>query len=187
MKPNTPLIYYLPGWGGQLRTGLGQGLLQRGCDVTGRETRGDFKQMSFSEQVTVVQNDLQQHFWHEGSRVVANSFGGYLFLHAQANLPIFPGRVLFLSPIVGGFADEATGRFFSPPKENKLMELVSTKTYPCPLRCEVHTGSEDWQSEPTRVAAFFNAIGSSITVVQGCGHMLGKDYVGNVLDKWLLS
>lgn len=33
-------VYYLPGAGGQLSTGLGQGLMDRGFDVTGRETRG---------------------------------------------------------------------------------------------------------------------------------------------------
>jgi hypothetical protein len=28
-------------------------------------------------------------------------------------------------------------------------------------------------------------LGLDVTVVQNAGHMLGKDYVGNLLDKWL--
>ena len=36
-------IYYLPGHGGRLGTGLGEGLLSRGFDVAGRETVGEFK------------------------------------------------------------------------------------------------------------------------------------------------
>jgi hypothetical protein len=35
-------IDYLPGAGGQIHTGLGQGLLYRGFDLAGRETRGAF-------------------------------------------------------------------------------------------------------------------------------------------------
>ena len=61
----------------------------------------DFRQLPPSHQVAVVASDLQEHFWHEGARVVAVSCGGYLFLQAQAELPPFPGKVLLLSPIVG--------------------------------------------------------------------------------------
>lgn len=35
-------VYYLPGARGQLGAGLGQALLDRGCSITGRETRGEF-------------------------------------------------------------------------------------------------------------------------------------------------
>ena len=38
-------VYYLPGHGGQLATGLGQGLMDRGFHVAGRETRGDFRSL----------------------------------------------------------------------------------------------------------------------------------------------
>jgi hypothetical protein len=41
-------IYYLPGYGGQLAIGLGQGLMDRGFDVTGRETRGGFRDLPIS-------------------------------------------------------------------------------------------------------------------------------------------
>ena len=67
------------------------------------------RHLTFTDQVDTVKEDLVSHFWTEDSRVVANSFGAYLFLHAQASLEPYPGRVLLLSPIVGGFADENTG------------------------------------------------------------------------------
>ncbi len=53
--------------GGQLRTGLGQALLSKGLDVTGRETRGEFKDFSFTDQVQVVSEDLLNHFWTSGN------------------------------------------------------------------------------------------------------------------------
>jgi hypothetical protein len=96
------LIYYLPGCAGLLSTGLGQALMDRGFDITGRETRGEFKDLSFTDQVETVKEDLLNHFWIEDSRVIANSFGAYLFLHALAFIETDPCKVLLLSPTVGG-------------------------------------------------------------------------------------
>jgi hypothetical protein len=76
-------IYYLPGYGGQLASGLGRALMDRGFDVAGRETRGDFRSLPFDEQIATVGQDLKDHFWHADARVICNSFGAYLFLHAQ--------------------------------------------------------------------------------------------------------
>ena len=42
-------IYYLPGRGGRLDAGLGQHLLERGYDVTGRATVDEFNRLSFAE------------------------------------------------------------------------------------------------------------------------------------------
>ena len=181
----SSVVYYLPGWAGQVGTGLGRALLDRGFGVTGRETRGEFKDLPFTAQVETVKEDLLSHFWEPDSLVVANSFGGYLFLHAQASLAPYPGRVLLLSPIVGGFADEETGRFFSPPYEDKLVKLAEAGQLAAPRCCEVHTGSEDWQSHPTALAYFFQLLGLTPHIAEGRGHMLGADYVGPLLDRWL--
>jgi hypothetical protein len=50
-NPTAKTIYYLPGYGGQLATGLGRALMDRGFDVAGRETRGDFRSLPFDEQM----------------------------------------------------------------------------------------------------------------------------------------
>ena len=180
------VVYYLPGWAGHLSTGLGQALMTRGFDVTGRETRDDFKDLSFTDQVETVKEDLINSFWTEDYIVIANSFGAYLFLHAQASLESYPGRVLLLSPIVGGFADDTTGRFFSPPQEQKLLKLAQAGQFPTLKNCEVHTGSEDWQSHPDAVTKFFGLLGVDTTVAEGRGHSLGEDYVGQLLSNFLL-
>jgi hypothetical protein len=52
------VIYCLPGWAGHLSTGLGKALMDRGFDVTGRETRDNFKTLSFTDQVETVKEDL---------------------------------------------------------------------------------------------------------------------------------
>ena len=182
-----PLIYYLPGWNGELGKGLGSALMHRDFEITGRETRDEFKNFSFTEQVETVSEDLKENFWSADSLVVAVSFGAYLFLHAQATLPSYPGKVLLLSPIVGGFSDEKTGRVFSPPQESRLFNLAQAGQFPRLDRFDVHTGSEDWQSHPDGVTRFFNLIGVQAVIAGGRGHSLGVDYVGKVLDDWLPS
>jgi hypothetical protein len=182
-------IYYLPGYGGRLKKGLGQALMDRGYDVTGRETVGDFRELGFSGQVKTIANDLQDHFWHEDARVIANSFGAYLFLHAQTLLgQSYIGQVVLLSPIVGEFAsnDEVCPMSFIPPYAEKLVELASAGKFPVPFKCEIHTGSEDWQS-CVNSKAFGDLVGIKVYVVEGSGHGLPKEYVASLLNSWLGS
>jgi predicted alpha/beta hydrolase family esterase len=177
--------YYLPGHGGQVSTGLGEGLASRGWAAVGRETIGDFRRLPFEQQVDAVAQDLTDHFWREDAHVVAVSFGAYLFLHAQAQLPSYVGNVLLLSPIVGQFSSDEMGLGFIPPRADKLKDLAASNQYPAPLNCHIHVGSEDWQSNPTNVTAFAEKVGLQLTVVPNAGHQLGKQYVGALLDQWL--
>ncbi len=181
----TKHVYYLTGMNGQLRTGLGQGLLSRGLDVSGRELVGDFRKLDFQQQVDLIADDLRDNFWYQDSHVIANSFGSYLFLHAQAQLSPYIGKVILLSPIVGEFGNEESQLNFIPPRADKLFQLAKAGTLPIPNKCEIHVGSEDWQSNPTNVSAFGALLGISVTVVPNAGHMLPKEYVGDLLDKWL--
>lgn len=179
------IVYYLPGWSGRLTTGLGQGLMDRGFDVSGRETRDQFRDLPFLDQVQLVANDLQNYFWTPESMVVANSFGGYLLLNALPHLPPYVGKILLLSPIIGTFEDVATSRTFEPPYSERLKQLLLEKKIPRPLRIEVHTGSLDWQSSPAELTIFFAKLEIPVTVAEDRGHMLGADYVGTLLDRWL--
>ena len=194
LKPTAPsgapqkseTVYYLPGWGGSLGTGLGQALLDKGYDVTGRETVGEFKSAGFSQQVDIVAKDLKEYFWEKDAHVICNSFGGYLFLHAQA-LIVEPyiGNVILLAPILGEFADADDQRpmNFIPPQPEKLLELAKSNKFSIPLKCEIHVGLEDWQSHPNAVA-FGKLVGLKVHVVEGAGHALSKRYVSNLLDQW---
>jgi hypothetical protein len=179
-------VYYLPGHGGLISTGLGQALLDRGYDVTGRETVGEFKEVGFTRQVEIVANDLKELFWREDVHVICNSFGAYIFLHAQALLGApYIGQVVLLSPIVGEFAkdDDVRPLNFIPPYAERLSELSTAGNFPLPRCCEIHVGSEDWQSYPNAIA-FGKMVGMKVNVVEGAGHGLPKAYVGNLLDQW---
>jgi pimeloyl-ACP methyl ester carboxylesterase len=178
-------IYYLPGHGGHLKAGLGAELRERGYDVVGRQTVGDFRDLTFSEQIELVANDLRTLFWHREAKVIANSFGAYLFLHAQNLLPPYVGRVLLLSPIVGPFENEERMMIFEPPRPGQLQAMTQAGTYPVPCQCEIYVGELDWQSNPSAVTQLANAWGHSVTVVPGGEHRLDKSYVSDLLDQWL--
>ncbi len=57
--------------------------------------------------------------------------------------------------------------------------------FPASERTEIHVGSEDWQSNPEKVLAFGEATSIPVNIINGKGHMLGEDYVGPLLDRWL--
>lgn len=178
-------IYYLPGRGGRLHTGLGEALASQGLSISGRETVGEFIKLSFQEQIELVAQDLRDHFWSENARVIANSFGAYLFLHAQTLLPPYIGKVLLLSPIVGEFSSADTGTHFIPPRSRQLKKLAQEGRYPVPDHCEIHVGELDWQSEPESVTELGRLLELTVSVVPKAGHMLPKIYVCGVLDTWL--
>jgi len=180
-----PTIYYLPGHGGRLDTGLGQELMSRGWDITGRATVGEFRNLSFSVQVDTINRDLKDHFWDSEARVIANSFGAYLFLHAQAQMEAFIGKVLLLSPIVGEFGNSETMMNFVPARAGVLQDLISKCKFNIPLNCEIHVGSEDWQSNPDSVLEFARLTGINAYIVSGSGHSIKKDHIMSVLDSWL--
>ena len=178
-------VYYLPGRGGEITTGLGQGLLGRGCSVEGRETRGAFLKLTFQQQLDTICTDLQDDFWNADAKLVAASYGCYLFLHAQRCMPPFPGRVLLLSPVLGGVFASSVGVRFIPPRADELSKAAMNQEFPTLDKAEIHVGSEDWQSNPGAVRSFGEHTSIPVTVVEGKGHLLGVDYVGPLLDLWL--
>ena len=131
-----PAIYYVPGRGGRLNAGLGLELSARGYDLIGREIAGPgprdqsnpFASLSFQQQVEIIQHDLQSRFWTPEALVIGNSFGAYLIAHAILQLGNFPGKCLFLSPVLG--AVKTTGMLFKPPKSGALKEAIENQSFP---------------------------------------------------------
>ena len=94
------------------------------------------------------------------------------------------GEILLRSPIVGEFSSEEISMGFIPPYADRLGELASANSYPVPMNCSFHVGSEDWQSNPENVAKFASLLGLPVTVVPNAGHQLPKDYVSSLLDNF---
>jgi hypothetical protein len=178
-------IYYLPGNRGRLHIGLGEELLRRGYSIAGRDNLGEFSKLAFAEKIECIADDLRNRYWHNKSIVIANSFGAYLFLHAQTLLPPFIGRVLLLSPVVGEAVDVEHMRFYVVSRSGKLHKLSESGDFPTPLQCEIHVGENDWQSNPEKVLAFAAPLGIRVNVIANGEHMLDRNYVRSVLIRWL--
>jgi len=178
-------IYFLPGHGGRIANGLGQAIRDRGYSVAGRETVGDFKKIDFSDQVGTIASDIASNFSDVDARIVANSYGAYLLLHALAEMKPFAGKVMLLSPIVGEFSNEEIRMGFIPPYSKRLLDIATAGNFPPLEQCEIHVGSEDWQSNPENVKQFATLLGLNVNEVKDAGHSLPKDYVSAQLDRWL--
>jgi hypothetical protein len=76
---------------------------------------------------------------------------------------------------------------FSPPRPTRLKDLAEAGQFSVPRVCEMHVGEDDWQSIPANVQALGRLTGISVIVVPGGDHDLGKDYVGPLLDQWLVG
>jgi predicted alpha/beta hydrolase family esterase len=175
-------VYYLTGMGGRLHLGLGEALLSRGFEIYGRELYGEFKKRQFQEQIDDVAHDLITHFWREDAFVIANSFGAYLFLHAQAQIEPYIGKVILLSPIIGEFSNNETMTAYVPPRADLLFELAKSNQFPKPKQCEIHVGELDWQSNAVNVSELGKLLNITTHIVPKAGHMLPKEYVGKLLD-----
>jgi hypothetical protein len=178
-------IYFLPGHGAHISNGLGQELSRRDFEVWGRETVGDFKKLDFDMQNETVAADLKRGFLGDDSLVIANSYGAYLLLHALPSIEVFNGKMLLLSPFVGEFSSDTINMGFIPPYANRLHELASKGLYPYLKNCEIHVGSEDWQSFPDNVISFSSLVNARVKLVKGAGHSLPKEYAAALLDRWL--
>lgn len=106
-----------------MSTARGQGLMDRGFCVSGRDTRDEFRNLPFLDQQLVV-NDSQNYSGTPESEVVANFFGAYLFLNALSLLPVYVRRVILLLPIIGTFEDEENALTFEPPYPERLKQLL---------------------------------------------------------------
>jgi len=177
-------IYYLTGRGGQLNTGVGQGLIDRGYKISGREMSGIFDTLAIQDQIDLIKEDLQANFWHKDAKIIAVSYGAYLLLQTLTDLEPYPGSLLLLSPVLGGVVNSADMRYYSPPRSDKLMKLAGAEKFPKPREIEIHVGDNDWQSPFQRVIDFSLTVAGKYNVVPDTGHDLGKEYVSPVLDVW---
>ena len=185
-----PAIYYVPGRGGRLNTGLGLELSARGYDLIGREIAGPgprdqsnpFASLSFQQQVDVIQHDLKTHAWAPEALVIGNSFGAYLIAHSILQLGNFPGKCLFLSPVLGTV--KATGMLFKPPKSGVLKDAIETRSFPS-IILDIVVGSRDEHFLPEVAAKLDQLTKGNIKIIVDQGHRLSHSIVKAKLDKWL--
>ena len=185
-----PAIYYVPGRGGRLNAGLGLELSARGYDLIGREIAGPgprdqsnpFASLSFQQQVEVIQYDLQTHAWTPEALVIGNSFGAYLIAHAILQLGNFPGKCLFLSPVLG--AVKTPGMLFKPPKSGVLKDAIENQSFPS-IILDILVGSRDEHFLPDVAGKLSQITKGETIIIDNEGHRLSHETVKATFNSWL--
>lgn len=177
-------VYLLPGRSNSLRE-IGKHIAGWGLDVCGRELVAPFASWPFSDQLSVIKQDLNANYWHEDAHIIGHSYGGYLLLHALAELPPFPGHVLLLSPVLGAAIDPKNFMASYPPRAKRLLELARAEQFPIPNSLLIHTGAADSGCDPRLAERLGQLLGGKVHVVAGQGHELAPAYVECVLRDFL--
>jgi hypothetical protein len=181
-------VYLLPGLGDGLAGTLGRLIADAGFQVVGREVDEAFARLRFAEQVDSVGNDLRVGWWHAGARLIGRSYGGYLILHALADLPPFPGQILLFSPMLGPAVARDGWYISRPPRSVKLLKRARAGEFPPPNRLEIHTGKDDLGCDPWLATQIANGIETAeLHLVIGAGHDLGEAYTRTALSRFLGS
>jgi hypothetical protein len=176
----------MPGRGDKLNDFIGSSIADMGFEVYGREILSNFAQLHFPQQLQIIKNDIKTLFWCEELNLIGDSYGGYLLLHALAELAAFPGRILLLSPVLGQAIDKQNLFMSRPPRAKKLLQLVKTQKFPVPKYLEIHTGAEDKGCDPILAKKISSLLtNSKIFIIKGEGHRLNKTYINGVIRKFI--
>ncbi len=178
-------IYLLPGRKGKLDGFIGTLLLNMGYDVYGREVDGAFEQLRISKQIEIIQDDLKNGFWDSNSKIIASSYGAYLFLHTILDMEKFEGKVLLFSPLLGISRMRANKPTIRPPRGRKILEYSKNGKFP-KVNIEVHTGLDDEICDPKLTEEIFDKRDNcKLFIVDKASHRLDKGYIECVLIKFL--
>ena len=148
-----------------------------------RNQSNPFASLSFQQQVQVIQHDLKAYFWKPEALVIANSFGAYLIAHSILQLGEFPGKCLFLSPVLG--AVKTTGMLFKPPKSGALKDAIESRSFPS-ITLDIVVGSRDEHFVVELAEKLDQLTVGVITIFDNEGHRLSHEIVKDKLDHWLL-
>ena len=156
-----------------------------GYEVHGRELVGAFEELRISKQVEIIQNDIKNGFWDAQSKIVANSYGAYLFLHTILDMEKFEGKVLLFSPLLGMSRMMPNRPIVRPPRGRKILEYAKNGKFP-KINIEVHTGMDDEICDPKLVEEIFSRRDNcKLFIVDKASHRLDKGYIERVLMKFL--
>jgi alpha-beta hydrolase superfamily lysophospholipase len=176
-------ITYITGRYGQHLRGLGQYLRENSQDFDGVSIDSEFLKRSFDEQVTSIQSLLG--YAHPQS-IIANSYGGYLLVHALIGQSNFEGKVLLLSPVLGKAISESTKSFSRPPRARKLLQALEQGLIPKPRYIEIHTGQLDHSCCPELATQFANLLpADKFQIIPDQGHMITPSIVQNIVNDFV--
>lgn len=181
MNQESRLIY-ISGRGGDANKGLGAYLKQLDPNRIGLSVNDTFLKLDFRQQVHVV-SQLIEEFDGANTRVIANSYGTYLLLHALIDAPQYQFKGMLLSPAIGGVMNSNTLSYARQPSTSRFDEAIIDMAFTKPHYLSLYIGDQDVGYDATRFQELHDSVGfDQISVISGQGHMLDREVVKVLLD-----
>jgi hypothetical protein len=176
-------ILYITGRNGHLQRGLGEYLNRLTGSFSGISLDPVFLRQPFNEQVARIQSAIESPTDY---KLVANSYGGYLLLHALIDRTKIEHDVLLLSPVLGKAISLESMSFSRPPGANRLLEALEQGRIAKPRYIEIHTGEVDHSCCPLLAAKFAEGIPADrLELIPGQGHRIDRPIVQGIIDDFI--
>ena len=176
-------ILYITGRNGHLQRGLGEYLNRLTDSFSGISLDPVFLRQPFNEQVARIQSAIESPTDY---KLVANSYGGYLLLHALIDRTKIEHDVLLLSPVLGKAISLESMSFSRPPGANRLLEALEQGRIAKPRHIEIHTGEVDHSCCPLLAAKFAEGIPADrLELIPGQGHRIDRPIVQGIIDDFI--
>jgi len=177
-------ILYITGRNGHFQRGLGEYLSSLTDNLSGISLDPVFLRQSFNEQVARIQTAIESSAEH---KIVANSYGGYLLMHALIGHVEVKHDILLLSPVLGKAISLESMSFSRPPGANRLLEALEQGRVAKPRHMEIHTGEVDHSCCPVLAAKFAEGIPADrFELIPGQGHMIDRPIVKGIIDDFII-
>ena len=178
-------IIYITGRGGDANKGLGAYLKELDANRIGLSMNKQFLTLSFEEQVGVVAK-LIGDFDSPNTRIIANSYGAYLCLHALIDAPQYQSHILLLSPVIGAALNPKHLAYARLPGCQRYKLAVVEKRITRPASIAIHIGSDDMGYDPQPFSEFCSSLEScELNVIENQGHTLDRVTVQSIIYQFL--
>ena len=131
-------LRYITGRGGSSESGLSKYLRTLSADFRVLANDRSLHRLSVDEQIKIV-----REFSSEATHLIANSYGGYLWLLSRIGAEESSARVLLLSPLMGRHTDQANMMASRPPRLKGLESAIESGKIVLPSEISIYTGGLD--------------------------------------------
>jgi len=178
-------VIYITGRGGDANKGLGAYLKALDANRIGLSVNSQFLQLDFQHQVNVV-SKLVGEFDSSNTRIIANSYGAYLCLHALIDAPSYLSQFLLLSPAIGAALNKQSLAYSRMPGYQKYDRAVTEKRLSKPGSLAIHIGDKDDGYDLQRFTDLCAALATGPHhLVENQGHALDKVLIQNIVGQYL--
>jgi len=178
-------VIYITGRGGDANKGLGAYLKTLDANRIGLSVNSQFLQLDFQNQVNVV-SKLIGEFDSSHTRIIANSYGAYLCLHALIDAPSYLSHFLLLSPAIGAALNKQSLAYSRMPGCQRYDRTLTEKRLTKPGSLAIHIGDKDDGYDLQRFTDLCAALATGPhNVVENQGHTLDKVLIQKIVGQFL--